>query len=222
VVGPAGQAEGEIDGHGYGAREIRGEQSGRAQRSTPRQIGLLRRDRRQELLPAIALVADLPEIEYSDPRLLVECRGEVALEGLRRPVGVLDREANRREVLEQLGVGGLEMVLREKREDRARGAHVQSDRDLAGLGRGQIVGGQRVASRGGGRQGRGRAAAGGQEEREGPRAGVHPRIASIALRVSEKSIRSASGFSAASRSGLVMPVATATERTPRARPHATS
>ena len=43
----------------------------------------------------------------------------------------------------------------------------------------------------------------------------HPTIASSARSVSAKSVMSASGFSAARRSGLVIPVATATARTPR-------
>ena len=51
---------------------------------------------------------------------------------------------------------------------------------------------------------------------------VHSTIAAKARSVSAKLSKSASGLSAASLSGLVIPVATATARTPRARPHATS
>jgi len=60
----------------------------------------------------------------------------------------------------------------------------------------------------------------GDDEEERP--SFHRRIASAAAPTSEKSPKSASGFSAASFSAGVGPVATAIDRAPIDRPHATS
>ena len=177
----------------------------------------------------LRLVADLAEVEDRDPRLLVERRGEVALEGLGRTVGILDRELDGRKDLRAPSPRpGRSGPARAARGSERAGAQVQGDRD--------------VVFRGGQASRRGPApscpaagpAAAPSRIRDGRRAQREP-DAAVALaaalipgspraraRCRRSPSCSASGRSAARRSGLVMPVATATARTPRLRPQATS
>src|SRR5262249_28220602 len=143
------------------------QQRGRAGRRLARDLVLLRRERREELFPAAAVVADLAEVEHRDSGLLVERGGEVPLEDLGRTVGLPDGDLHRRKHLEQLRLDRVEAVLREQREDRARRAVVQGDRDvvLHGGRRGRVVGRPGRAARGRSRERRRRATRG-EEQRE--------------------------------------------------------
>src|SRR5262249_5462956 len=111
-------------------------------------------------------------------------------------------------------------------EDPARRGGVERDGDGVVSDRHGVVGrtgdgGRSEAPQDAGRRGRrgDRHRAHERRESEGL---LHPTIAGNARSGPEKSSKSASGFSAARASMLVIPVATATARTPRDRPQATS
>src|SRR5262249_37172272 len=110
-------------------------------------------------------------------------------------------------------------------QDAARGLEVERDVDDVVPDGGGVVRRSRDSRRRERphRRGRRRGQRGREAEHPGEKGRApHRTIASNARSVSEKSWKSASGFSAASVSGLVIPVATATARTPSARPQATS
>ena len=224
MVGEAGETERQEDPQPCGDRSVGGQQSRRALSRHSGEVLFPGRQRREQSFPAGAAGADGVQVENAAPRLLVERRREVVVEGLERPTRVLNRKPHRRERFDRLRLFRIERGAREEREEVVSRPRLDPDVDRMASGGGRFVRSPVFRGGGSGRRRRRRTALErgrrGEEDECGPSS--HRRIASIALSTSEKSEKIALGLSAASFSNEVGPVATAIARAPSERPQRTS
>ncbi len=151
MIGETREAEGEVDPDFRRHRAVARQERGGPSRRHPHEVLLPRHHRFEQDGPAIPLLPDGVEIEDGSPALLVECRREVALEHLGRARRVLDRQAHRRQLLQQFRVLRVKTRARKGLQDLARGSDIDLQIDRVGRGRRGVVGGARRRSRSGGR-----------------------------------------------------------------------